>query len=165
METYLPIVISVLALLVSGLSMWISFLVYRRAVQREQPLLTAKLTPFHQQPGWFKMNLRLESRSTHGWRCDVIRFMTWGARGMTWGDYGDVELIDPPPMRLTKKTLPLNMEVTRGGVPGESHTETLFVFVPPSKWRKTLFMRASLRSIEPIERTTEIAITRRLPER
>jgi hypothetical protein len=84
--TVIPIIISGLALLVSGLSMWISFLVYRRAIQREKPLLIARLAPIKDQLGWFQMDLRLESRSSHGWRCNAIRFLTWGACGIAWGD-------------------------------------------------------------------------------
>jgi hypothetical protein len=144
--------------------MWISLVTYRRDVQREQPLLTANLTPVQEQPGWFQTSLRLEIRSTHGWRCDAIQFMTWGARGITWQDahsepnlYGDSQEKNPLPRALAKKRLPLNMEVIRLG---DSRTATFFVFVPT--WRGKLSMRASLRSIESTERTKNIAITRRL---
>jgi hypothetical protein len=146
--------------------MWISFLVYRRAIQREKPLLIARLAPIKDQLGWFQMDLRLESRSSHGWRCNAIRFLTWGACGIAWGDahgqpnlYGDRQLLNPLPVSRAKKSLALNLEVTRAEVPtptshglpgmglGDTHSVTLFVSVPHSKWLRALFMRATLHSI------------------
>jgi hypothetical protein len=158
----IPIVISGLALLVSGLSLIISFLAYRRAVQMGQPLLTAELTPVQEQAGWFQLNLRLENRSTRGWRCEDIRFETWSSRGLTWRDaqsrpdlYGDQQLINTLPKNLARGRLSLHMEVT---TVEPNTTKTLFVFVPSYMWRRTLNLRASLRSKEPVERTEVVSV-------
>jgi hypothetical protein len=162
------LLVSSLMLLVSGLILMISYRVFRRNVLSEKPLLTGILHPL-EEPGWFSLNIELRSRSSYGWAADSLRII-WPPSGRLLtlaaaytnphGDPADPILRNPLPIAEATREIPLGLQVNRIG---HTHRVTVFVFARSSIWSRTLSMRASLRSIEPIERRIEIPIIRTLP--
>lgn len=175
-----PIIISVFALLVASLSMIISYLGYRRNVNAEEPTASATVEPLPGHKDWFKVLITIVNRRPHGYQLEAIIFKRpRSARALRyWGAHeqyaGKSVMRAPLPKEDAKKILRMSVELTKAGIAaptfhqirmgqGEDHKETLFVFARRSILSRTLSMRVILRSIEPIERKTEIAIKRTLP--
>jgi hypothetical protein len=171
------IVISIVALSLSGLSCWISLRALRRSEEAESPLLSAEVRAVAGQSDWYEVKLMLKSRSTYGWQADLIEF-TWGTKALTSNDAHEVasegrRLKSPLPSEQARRRLPIRFAVTAAGRPvpmrgmikmgdGEHHHETLFVY-SRSILSRRLSMWVRLRSKESIERLSVIELRRMLP--
>ena len=82
------------------------------------------------------------------------------------------------PSDAARRSLPLTLSVGKAGdnatyhgglmhAPGDTNTEIIYVFVPPSiwsRWSSVLSIRISLLSIESVERRMNVTIIRTLPQ-
>ncbi|MCK1693682.1 hypothetical protein [Bradyrhizobium sp. 144] len=182
--TYGPIAISVLALIVSGLSFWISRLNYQRAVLAERPVASATIRPIA-QAGWYRVDLKVENRSPVSQRWTEVEFRRPRGTGAiaerdAYVKKADVNmanaLMNPLPQDQVKRTLRIDTLMKQHGgqanmllghikaAEGDTHVRSFVVFVPPSRRSKTLSMRVNLSSVEAVERETVIDIKRTLPQ-
>jgi hypothetical protein len=180
---YAPIIISILALGVAGLSLLVSWRGHQRSVHAEEPNMSATLKAVPGQPNWFQVDITLTSRSSYGWRADTLTILRpRSGRVLTHTQAleekkggGPRGLKSPLPLEAAVRKLQLTFRVTRAGQDaptfrglrlgaGESHQETFFVFARRSSWSSTLSMRFNLLSIEPIERKSPVTIRRTLPQ-
>jgi len=182
---WLPITISALALLISGVSAFISIKLYRHIVHSELPQMFATVRLLAGRPGWYRVELFLRSRSSCGWRaakCQILKPRR--ARAISMSDAmqedgaGGRGIGETLPSDAARRSLPLTLGVGKAGdsatyhdgpmhAPGDTNTEIIYVFVPPSiwsRWSSVLSIRISLLSIESVERRMNVTIVRTLPQ-
>jgi len=178
--TYAPIVIATIALLISMLSLRISRQKHQREMLAERPTATAEITPTG-QPGWLEVSLRVINRSSVGQQWDDIRVVKpTGCLLLevneklrtkdpitTWKKI----FVNPLPVEQASARLKVGVRLKETGKEapamngvrigyGDNHFVSFLVFVPPSQRRKRLSIRVSLRSMEPVERSSLIDIKR-----
>lgn len=181
---YAPITIAIISLIISGLSLWISRMNYRRSVLSEEPIASASIEPMGiAHPCWHRVTLRVENRRPHAIRWNTITIRSpRGAVGMferdgfaaTMPNFPRVLMSDLP-HELATTTIRIGSLIAKAGTEpskfrglslssGDRHSALLLVFVPPSRRSKILSIRLSLSSIEAVERETVIDIKRTLPQ-
>jgi hypothetical protein len=182
--TYAPIAIAVLALVVSGLSFWVSRMNYRRAVLAELPTATAELTTIG-KPGWYRVMITVTNRSGVGqrWTDVEIRKPRGGLlieeddklRRKNPERSWEISYVTPLPVESGKVRLPINVALKPFGEDativlnlkmseGDAHSRPLLLFVPPSSRAKRISIRVNLHSREPVERHSLIDVRRTLPQ-
>src|ERR1700688_345124 len=175
--------ISVLALIIAGMSLRISWRKDRREIEAMQTTGFATIEPVADQQNWYEVTIKIENRSDHGWRLTAID-IHWPLRvrgmrareALAISPSGEYETISPLPMEKTLRKLHFDEVIRKAGTQparssyglqigtGDSHVETIFVFVPRrSFWSRVLSMRVSLSSMLPVERPTFIDIKRTFP--
>jgi hypothetical protein len=180
---YAPILIAALALLVSGLSMWLGVLNYRRAVMTERPVATASIRTTA-QADWYLVTVKVDNRKSCGVRWDATTFRKpRGALAMHEREgrvvKSDVNapnvLQNPLPISKGRKSVASNASLAQVGKDavrnfgivfaiGSTHELPFLAFVPASRSSRKLSIRVTLFSIDAVERKIEIDIIRTLPQ-
>lgn len=178
--------VSLFALFVSAGSFWVSWRAFRRTTKKEEPNVTARVTPVEGQTGWHVVVVTLQSRTNHGYRCDNISIKSpRGARLLKYSEaneqdgYGGPKLHDPLPLERAERLASMRLAVSQAGDQasgeyvsygrGDTHTETFYAFVPVGVWsflriRPALVMKVVFFSSESIERRSVRTIRRQLAQ-
>ncbi len=175
--TYAPIGISVLALIISGMSLRISFRKDNREILAERPTATAEITGSDLR-GWHVVAVKVINRSSVGQRWTNIEVRRPRNARLIANDESlyikearTRRLIDPLPFERAGRKVPLDVRLEEFGTEapafngirmGEGDTchRSFLLFVPPSMRPINLSIRVSLRSMEPVERSTFIDVRR-----
>lgn len=181
---YVPVLISVLALIGSVVSVWISVQNYRNAKREKSPLLHADVRSAG-QPGWFRVSVSLRSRDNFGLHAkEIVVKRPLRSKIITmqqalaalppkkpWAGY-DLQVI--PDISGATKRAECKLSVASAGSAGaffhgirmtdsDSHSAIFFVFAGERRWSKSLVLKASIFTVEPRERRIVITLKRTLP--
>jgi hypothetical protein len=167
-------------LAISALSLLISYLTYRRGIKARKPLASATITPVQDQPSWYRVNIRLESRDTHGYSASEVWVIKLrGARGLSVDDAYDQTPLGrgSPKTPLPKEPLTrrptVRLEAKQygtspyqsGGIlwhTGDTARDEFFLLV--RRKPTTLRLILAVKSDEAVERITRIRIVREFPK-
>ncbi len=179
-KTWGPLGISVLALLLSFLSYRATKRNEKRTIAESKPIASATVREIEGEDGWFFLQIKIENRSSHGYRGDRID-LRWPtkATGLSLSQaqdsnvYSEMIIKHPLPLSEAKRSLSVSFEISKGGISGkphphsvnDTHYETMYVHIPRRWFYRTLVFEVRLASMEGLEKTEAIRIWRQLPNR
>lgn len=117
----ITLVISVVALFVSIANSLIAWRGSRRAIKKEEPLVTADVSRVSGQPGWFYIGISMTSRTNHGYQCLELRLVgPKDSLGITddeaRGEQGRVR--ETFPLDQARRVIPMSLSVAKAGEKG-----------------------------------------------
>lgn len=128
---------SILGLMVSLMTLWISWSLYKRAKGSDTPHITRaeiRALPF---PNWWVARIYLQNRSVLAWTAeDVVIAAPWGAKAKEIDGKGTRWFAKEPDIKECKRRVPIGAAMQPAG----SMMLVLIVYVP---WSKRLRRRCS----------------------
>jgi hypothetical protein len=144
-KTWGPLGISLLALLLSFLSYRATKRNEKRTITESKPIASATVREIEGEDGWFVFEIKIENRSSHGYRGDRIN-LGWltKAKALSFSQahdsnfYNEMIIKRPLPLSEATRSLPVSFEISRGEISGkphprsvnDTHYETMYVHIP-----------------------------------
>jgi len=162
---------SVGALMVSLLALWISWRVYRRQASADLPVVSADL--IRHAEGWWRVKISVLNRSPVEWSAAAVtvrkprgaRILREQSLSRSQADKPWVieqdPLPDPATLSNRAKTF---LAVLPAGQGGSHRSDSMLVWVPPSRRSAILSIRVSLSSKDAARRQITTDIVRALSE-
>ncbi|WP_378944419.1 hypothetical protein [Mesorhizobium sp. ANAO-SY3R2] len=176
---FLTLFFSAMSAVAAGTAAWIAWVVYRKQVTADLPVVSIAITPTD-VADWYEVTIEVANRSDVEWQAEeAVVTAPNGAKLISSFDvarepdrYGNpgahvINLIDP--LRISSKAKPRIKVLPAGASGGNSmiigsrdrHSETLFLFLPSAASR-SVSIRYSLASTEAAQRRSDIEISRAL---